>query len=208
MKELYSKFGLDMDFEDDKGNYITGRFEDLFGDYQSDLSGLGHAMAAFAAIFLLIINFIPNLIFVICYCCHLKRKECYKFKVFWSYFSLIISIIISINYTLIAFYAKTKIDLPDYQIYQFDETFNRKTRKNLKLMRIRKIVLISGTSIMNALYICHFILLILFNKLLANENPGRTMTTENNNDLEPNNVITVNQVQIINTNERENEEKS
>ena len=40
IKELYKKFGLDMDYDSDHGNIITDKFEALFNEYRDSLSGL------------------------------------------------------------------------------------------------------------------------------------------------------------------------
>ena len=203
MEELYSKFGLDMD-DETTGNYITGKFEDLFENYQDTL---GYALIFLLSLFFLIINIVPMIIFIILYCCHLRRKNCSKCKRVWSYISLFISIILNIFDIWFACNAKYKINLPDYQIYQFDDAFNKRTRKNINFMKTRRIILIAGASLLYSLYIAHFILLCCFNKLLVIEIPGAVVTTENN-DLAQNNNVIVNQVQIINTNERENKDKN
>ena len=43
---------------------------------------------------------------------------------------IIAAIVFSVPYLLFAHYAKSKIDLTDEEIYQFDDYFNQKTKKN------------------------------------------------------------------------------
>ena len=86
---------------------------------------------------------------------------------------IIAAIVFSVPYLLFAHYAKSKIDLTDEEIYQFDDNFNQKTKKNLKLMKTRRIILIAGVSILYALYILflavHSILCILLASLVHQE---------------------------------------
>ena len=202
IEELWGKLGLDMGDEDEDGNFITDKFEELFNEYHSELYGLGYFLLMFMGFILLVMNFISMIIFVIPYWCHLKRKGCCTCKKVWSYISLILSAILTIPYIVHAISAKSKIDLPDYQIYQFDEAFNKKTKDNINFMKIRRIILIAGAAILYLSYIIHLVLLVCFNKLIVIEITGKVISTApNNNDEQDNNNIMVNQVQILNSNE-------
>ena len=202
IQELWGKLGLDMEDEYEHGNFITDKFEALFDEYHDELSGLGHFLLMFDAFAYLVMNFISMIIFVIPYWCHLKRKGCCTCKKVWSYISLILSAILTIPYIVHAISAKSKIDLPDYQIYQFDEAFNKKTRDNINFMKIRRIILIAGVAILYLSYIIHLVLLVCFNKLIVIEITGKVISTApNNNDEQDNNNAMVNQVQILNSKE-------
>ena len=127
VEELWGKLGLYMGDDDESGNDITNKFEDLFNEY-TGLAGLAYVLVGFMGFALLVMNFISMIIFVIPYWCHLKRKGCCTCKKVWSYISLILSALLTIPYILFAITAKSKIDLPDDQIYQFDEAFNKKQK--------------------------------------------------------------------------------
>ena len=105
--------------------------------------------------------------------------------------------VLSAAYIYYACVAKYKIDLSDDEIYGFDDDFNKKTRKNLKFMRIRRIILIVGVCLLYVAYIAHFLLLLLNNKKIVIEQKGTIL--QNNNIITENNMV--NQVQIITTNE-------
>lgn len=196
IKELYKKFGLDMDFDSDHGNIITDKFEELFNNYREDFIGLAHALSSFFSFLILFLVFIFLLSFMITYLCHLRRKGCCRCKKCYSMFTIIFSMIASIPYIYYAFDAKYKIDLSDDVIYSFDDEFNKRTRKNIKFMKIRRIILISGVSILYAIYIAHLLLLCLNNHKIVVEQQGTILENNNNNYN-----VEVNQVQIITTNE-------
>ena len=122
IKELWGKFGLNMEDEEEDGNFITNKFETLFNEYHSELYGLDDSLLRLMGFAFLVMNFISMIVFVIPYWCHLKRKGCCICKKVWSYISLILSALLTIPYIFCAISAKSKIDLPDYQIYQFDKT--------------------------------------------------------------------------------------
>jgi len=194
IKELYKKFGLDMDF--DNGNIITDKFEGLFNNYREDFISSPHALSSFFSFLILLLVFIFLLSFMITYLCHLRRKGCCRCKKCYSMFTIIFSMIASIPYIYYAFDAKYKIDLSDDVIYSFDDEFNKRTRKNIKFMKIRRIILISGVSILYAIYIAHLLLLCLNNHKIVVEQQGTILENNNNNYN-----VEVNQVQIITTNE-------
>ena len=197
IKELYKKFGQDMDDEYDHGNTITYEFEKLFNDYR-DLAGLGHLLLSFFSFLILFLVFIFMLSFMISYLCHLRRKGCCRCKKCYSMFTIIFSMIASIPYICFAYAAEYKIDLTDDVIYGFDDAFNKKTRKNIKFMKIRRIILIAGVSILYAIYIAHLLLLCFNNHRIVVEQQGTVLENNNNNN---NYNAEVNQVQIITTNE-------
>ena len=202
IEELWGKLNLDIGDDKENGNFITDKFEALFNDYHSEFIGLAYFLFMFMSFVLLVMNFISMIVFVIPYWCHLKRKGCCICKKVWSYISLILSALLTIPYIFCAISAKSKIDLPDYQIYQFDEAFNKKTRDNINFMKIRRIILIAGAAILYLSYIIHLVLLVCFNKLIVIEITGKVISTApNNNDEQDNNNAMVNQVQILNSNE-------
>ena len=146
--------------------------------------------------------------FIIVYLCHLCRRACCKCKKACSYVSLIFSIIFSIPYLLYAIAAESKIDLPDEEIYSYDPDFNEETRKNIKFMKIRRIILIVGASLVYISYIVRFVLLCKFNKKLIIVDDNVTQVAvyvdtnnnvDNNNNID--NVNSPNQAQILTTNE-------
>ena len=197
MKILFLKFGFDMTDYDAEENTITRKFEDLFNCYTAEAGGLTHLWYSFLSFFCLFLVFIFMLSFMITYLCHLCRKGCCKCKKCYSIFTLIFSMIVSIPYICYAYAAKYKIDLSEDVIYSFDEDFNKRTRKNIRFMKIRRIILIAGVSLLYALYIAHLLLLFLNNHKIVVEQKGTIQ--ENNNIIDYN--AEVNQVQIITTNE-------
>ena len=197
IKELYKKFGLDMDYDSDHGNIITDRFEALFNEYRDSFSGLAIVGSSFFSFLILFLVFIFMLSFMITYLCHLRRKGCCRCKKCYSMFTIIFSMIVSIPYIYMAYAAKYKIDLSDDVIYSFDDDFNKRTRKNIRFMKIRRIILITGVSILYAMYIVHLLLLCLNNHKIVIEIQGTVLENNNIN----NNNVEVNQVQIITTSE-------
>ena len=196
MRTLYIKLGFDPDEEDVSGNYITKKFEDLFNDYL-EWSGFAYLVLSFFSFLILFLVFIFMLIFMITYLCHLRRKGCCRCKKCFSNFTIIFSMIISIPYIYYAYEAKYKIDLGDDVIYSFDEDFNKRTKKNIRFMKIRRIILIAGVSLLYVFYIAHLLMLCLNNHKIVIEQPGIVHENNNNNDYN----VEVNQVQIITTNE-------
>ncbi len=134
---------------------------------------------------------------MITYLCHLRRKGCCRCKKCFSMFTIIFSMIISIPYIYYAYEAKYKIDLSDDVIYSFDEDFNKRTKKNIRFMKIRRIILIAGVCLLYVFYIAHLLMLCLNNHKIVIEQPGIVHENNNNNDYN----VEVNQVQIITTNE-------
>ena len=196
MRTLYIKLGFDPDDEDVSGNDITKKFEDLFNDYL-EWSGLTFLVLSFFSFLILFLVFIFMFIFMITYLCHLRRKGCCRCKKCFSMFTIIFSMIISIPYIYYAYEAKYKIDLSDDVIYGFDEDFNKRTRKNIRFMKIRRIILIVGVSLLYAFYIAHLLMLCLNNHKIVVEQKGTVHENNNINDYN----AEVNQVQIITTNE-------
>ena len=192
IEELYKKFGLDYGEEDVDGNYITWAFEKVFEP--NGLGALWYSFLSFLCLFFVFIFIFP---FTITYLCHIRRKGCCKCKICYGYFTLIFSMVLSAAYIYYASVAKYKIDLSDDEIYRFDDNFNKKTRKNLKFMKIRRIILIVGVCLLYVAYIAHFLLLLLNNKKIIIEQKGTIL--QNNNVITENNMV--NQVQIITTNE-------
>ena len=196
MHTLYIKLGFAPDDEDVSGNYITKKFEDLFNDYL-EWSGLTFLVLSFFSFLILFLVFIFMFIFMITYLCHLRRKGCCRCKKCFSMFTIIFSMIISIPYIYYAYEAKYKIDLSDDVIYSFDEDFNKRTKKNIRFMKIRRIILIAGVCLLYVFYIAHLLMLCLNNHKIVIEQKG---TVHENNNINDNNAE-VNQVQIITTNE-------
>ena len=132
MSELYRK-NQDLLSEDDKygHDYKSKKFNAVFGTYDNSMPFI-HVLIKILAILFLFANFVSMLPFIIVYLCHLCRRTCCKCKKACSYVSLIFSIIFSIPYLLYAIAAKSKIDLPDEEIYSYDPDFNEETRKNIK----------------------------------------------------------------------------
>ena len=196
MRTLYIKLGFDPDDDKVSGNYITAEFEVLFNDYIdfAALAILGLSLFSFLILFLV---FIFMFIFMITYLCHLRRKGCCRCKKCFSMFTIIFSMIISIPYIYYAYEAKYKIDLSDDVIYGFDEDFNKRTRKNIRFMKIRRIILIVGVCLLYVLYIAHLLMLCLNNHKIVIEQKGTVHENNNINDYN----AEVNQVQIITTNE-------
>ena len=147
--ELYKKFGSEMGEEDTYGNHITNGFEELFNNYQ-DFAGLGYLMLILLSFLDIFIIFIFLLSFMITYLCHLRSRSCCKCKRTCSYVSLIFAMILSIPFIVIACYAKSKINLTNEEIYQFDHDFNQKTKKNINFMKRRRIILIVSASLLYA----------------------------------------------------------
>ena len=208
MDEVYEQNGNSVDND---GDYIddfkTSRFTDLFGEYQST-AGIGIFGLYVLGLLLIILNFIPMIIFVIVYLCHLCRRTCCKCKRGCSYVSLVFSIILAIPYIFYAAYAKSKIDLPDEEIFCFDSDLNEKTRKNINFMKIRRIILITGVSLVYASYIIRFVLLCIFNKklIIVDENANQVAVyvynnnnAYNNGNIYNNNRININNIDNINT---------
>ena len=196
IRELYQKFGLDMDDDKVTGNHITSEFEDVFNNYQ-DFAALGFLGLSIISFLILLLVFIFMLSFMITYLCHLRRKGCCRCKKCYSIFTIIFSIVVSILYIYFAAEAEYKIDLSDDVIYSFDDSFNKKTKKNLRFMKIRRIILIASVTILYVVYALHLLLLCLNNHKIVVEQPGNII--ENNNIKAYN--TEVNQVQIIITNE-------
>ena len=231
MNELYERNGNPVDNDDDYiDDHKTSKFTDLFNDYHY-MSGLGYAFLMFLAILCLFIDFVSMLSFAIVYLCHLCRRTCCKCKKCCSYTSLIFCIIFSIPYIIYAANARSKIDLPDEEIFCFDSDFNEKTRKNINFMKLRRIILITGVSLVYVSYTVRFVLLCLFNKKLIivdenvtqvavyvdannnvnnnNGNIGDDNKINNNNNNNIDNINTLNQVQVLTTtnDDRTNENK-
>ena len=210
MEELYLKFGFDMG-DDSTGNNITYKFQQLFNDYQ-DLAPLGNFLATFITLALLIITYIFMISFMITYLCHFRKRSCCKCKKACSYICLIFAMILSFPYIFFVYYAKTKINLPEEEIYQFDYDFNQKTRKNIKFMKKRKIILIVCISLLYAIYIIHTIILCVFNKKLImvddNTNTNNVVTVHNEEiENNVNNNADNNQVEVLTTKENKIVEK-
>ena len=197
MDTFYRKLGLDPDDEQENGNDITEKFEDVFNQYL-DLAGLGFLVLSFLSFLIVFFVFIFLLSFMITYLCHFRRKVCCPCKKCYSMFTIIFSIVVSILYIYYAVDARYKIDLSDDIIYGFDDDFNKRTRKNLRFMKIRRIIMIAGVTILYAVYIAHLLLLILNNHKIVVEQQGTVYGNNNINDYN----VEVNQVQIITTNER------
>ena len=219
MDEVYEKNGnpTDMNEYEYIDDYKTSKFADLFGEYQ--YAGIEIFGFWFLGLLLLILNFLPMIFFSIVYLCHLCRRTCCKCKRGCSYVSLVFSIILAIPYIFYAAYAKSKIDLPDEEIFCFDSDFNEKTRKNINFMKLRRIILITGVSLVYVSYTVRFVLLCIFNKKLIivdenatqvavyvdadnnvnnnNENIGNNNKINNNNNID--NINTLNQVQVLTT---------
>ena len=191
---------------------IRNKFQELFGNYYF-LAPLGNFIVTVFILFPLIITCIFLISFMITYLCHFRKKSCCKCKKTCSYISLIFAMILSFPYILLLFFdkriMKDKIDLPEEEIYQFDNDFNEKTRKNINFMKIRKIVLITGISLLYAIYIIHVIILCIFNKKLIIEDNNNEPVVMDNVDVanNKNNIAVYNQVQVLTTNEIRNEEK-
>jgi len=196
IRTLYIKLGFDPDDDKVSGNYITAEFEDLFNDYL-DFAALGILGLSLFSFLILFLVFIFMFIFMITYLCHLRRKGCCRCKKCFSKFTIIFSMIISIPYIYYAYNAKYKIDLSDDVIYSFDEDFNKRTKKNIRFMKIRRIILIAGVSLLYVFYIAHLLMLCLNNHKIVIEQPGTIKENNNINDYN----AEVNQVQIITTNE-------
>ena len=102
--------------------------------------------------------------------------------------------------------AKSKIDLPDKEIYSYDPDFNKITRKNINFMKLRKIILITGVFLVYISYIVRFVLLCKFNKKLIIVDDNAThvtlyQETENNNKNNTKKEIKPNQIEILSTND-------
>ena len=125
---------------------------------------------------------------------------------------IIAAIVFSVPYLLFAHYAKSKIDLTYEEIYQFDDNFNQKTKKNLKLMKTRRIILIAGVSILYIMYFVQIIILCLLRKKMASdENNNTNIAVDVNNNIN-NDPIRVNNnayssEKNLNTNTNRIEEK-
>ena len=119
------------------------------------------------------------------------------------------AMLLSVPNILYAYYAKIKIKLTNEEIYQFDNDFNQKTKKNINFMKTRKIILISGVCILYAIYIIHVIILCLFNKklIIVDDNVNNiadanniVINNVNNVDNENNDVNNVNNINNVNNN--------
>ena len=216
MDEVYEKNGnpTDMNEYEYIDDYKTSKFADLFGEYQ--YAGIEIFGFWFLGLLLLILNFLPMIFFSIVYLCHLCRRTCCKCKRGCSYVSLVFSIILAIPYIFYAAYAKSKIDLPDEEIFCFDSDLNEKTRKNINFMKLRRIILITGVSLVYVSYTVRFVLLCIFNKklIIVDENATQVAVyvdannnVNNNNNID--NINTLNQVQVLTTtnDDRTNENK-
>ena len=216
MDEVYEKNGnpTDMNEYEYIDDYKTSKFADLFGEYQ--YAGIEIFGFWFLGLLLLILNFLPMIFFSIVYLCHLCRRTCCKCKRGCSYVSLVFSIILAIPYIFYAAYAKSKIDLPDEEIFCFDSDLNEKTRKNINFMKLRRIILITGVSLVYVSYTVRFVLLCIFNKklIIVDENATQVAVyvdannnVNNNNNID--NINTLNQVQVLTTtnDDRANENK-
>ena len=189
---------------DDEGAYIddfkTSKFSDLFGEYQNNAFGIFHLWAF--GLLLIFFNFIPMISFVIVYLCHLCRRTCCMCKKGCSFVSLFFSIFLAFPYIFYAVYAKSKIDLPDEEIFCFDSDLNEKTRKNINFMKIRRIILITGVSLVYVSYIVRFFLLYIFNEKLIivdeNANQVAVYVYTNNNAFNNGNICNNNQNNINN----------
>ena len=152
MNELYDILELEI-YVDSKNNIIE-KFQGLFNSYK-DMGPLGNYLLIFFTLIPLIITYIFLISFMITYLYHFANRTCCKCKKTFSYIAIIFAAVLSIIFIAIATDAKTKIDLTDEEIYQFDDEFNEKTRKNINFMKRRKIILIVGASLLYAVYITH-----------------------------------------------------
>lgn len=188
--------------EDTYGNHITNGFEELFNNYQ-DFSGLGYLMLILLSFLDIFIIFIFLLSFMITYLCHLRSRSCCKCKRTCSYVSLIFAMILSIPFIVIACYAKSKINLTNEEIYQFDHDFNQKTKKNINFMKRRRIILIVGASLLYAFYITHFVILCLLNKKIVIEDDNtKNINALNNGDIIVTNGFDSNKAQVTSNENR------
>ena len=180
MEQLYDKFNCD---EDSCSNNIIDKFEDVFNDYK-EMSGVEHLLYEILGFIPLLIIFIFLISSIINCLCQRCRKRCCKCKKMCRYMYIIAAIVFSVPYLLFAHYAKSKIDLTDEEIYQFDDNFNQKTKKNLKLMKTRRIILIAGVSILYIMYFAHIIILCLLRKKMASdENNNTNIAVDVNNNI-------------------------
>ena len=208
MEQLYDKFNCD---EDSCSNNIIDKFEDIFNDYK-EMSGVEHLLYEILGFIPLLIIFIFLISSIINCLCQRCRKRCCKCKKMCRYMYIIAAIVFSVPYLLFAHYAKSKIDLTHEEIYQFDDNFNQKTKKNLKLMKTRRIILIAGVSILYIMYFVHIIILCLLRKKMASdENNNTNIAVDVNNNIN-NDPIRVNNnayssEKNLNTNTNRIEEK-
>ena len=172
MEQLYEKFNCDLDGSG-CSNIVIEKFEDLFNDYK-EMSGLDHLIYKVLGFIPLLIIFIFLISSTIGCLCQKCRKNCCKCQKKCSYMYIIAAIVFSVPYIVFAHYAKNKIDLTDEEIYQFDDDFNQKTKKNLKFMKTRKIILIAGVIILYAMYVAHIILLCMIKKKKTIEEDNNT----------------------------------
>ena len=199
--ELYQRFGLDMDSEENSGHNIIREYEQLFGYYLDwpDLLDILEILISFSFIF---IAYIFLFSFMIIYLRHLKRKSSCKCKKAYSYISIIAAMIFSAPYFFFAYIARTEINLTKEEIYIFDDDFNQKTKRNINFMKARKIILYAGTSIVYILYIVHIILLCIYNKklIIVEDNVNNVMKVNNVVNNDANNVTNINNVNNVNNN--------
>ena len=120
-----------------------------------------------------------------------------------SYVSLIFSMILSIPFIVIARYAKSKINLTNEEIYQFDHDFNQKTKKNINFMKRRRIILIVSASLLYAVYITHFVILCLLNKkIVIEDDNNKNINALNNGDIIVTNGFDSNKAQVTSNENR------
>ena len=120
-----------------------------------------------------------------------------------SYVSLIFSMILSIPFIVIACYAKSKINLTNEEIYQFDHNFNQKTKKNINFIKKRRIILIVSASLLYAVYITHFVILCLLNKkIVIEDDNNKNIKALNNGDIIVTNGFDSNKAQVTSNENR------
>ena len=134
-----------------------------------------------------------------------KCKNCKKCCDFFFPIYCLLNMII---YLYFAFSAKYKVDIPENEIYVYDEEFNKELKKNLDFMYERKIYLIVCVFVAIAGIITQFILILIYRKnesvIINNMQPQYFYSQPN---IQQNNNLGVQQANNINAQVNINQDK-
>ena len=134
------------------------KFEELFGHYY-DNAGIGFSINMIISFLVMILTIIALIIFItrqFCEQCE-KRKKC---KNCLDYLLPVYCCLNMMYYIYLAVIAKYKLNLPDEDIYSFDDDFNKEIKENIEFMLIRKITLFCCSIFIIVGIICQFLLII------------------------------------------------
>lgn len=209
MSTLYDKMNLTEEYElreeyEHREKYKKyEKYEAVFNKYYDNAS-LGFAISTATSLFVMILTIIALIFLVIWQFCG-KCKNCKKCCDFFFPIYCLLNMII---YLYFAFSAKYKVDIPENEIYVYDEEFNKELKKNLDFMYERKIYLIVCVFVAIAGIITQFILILIYRKnesvIINNMQPQYFYSQPN---IQQNNNLGVQQANNINAQVNINQDK-